>query len=107
MKLWLLFFPRAGMYYLEDLPRLAKTLIANTSPLLWVRVFKRIQLPLNCCPAISPEVYLRYHPEYNVCTRAQCSRISCWRTKQPGVAENASALLEAMQEYHVTLEGET
>jgi MoxR-like ATPase len=98
-----------GHILLEDYPGLAKTLIANSYATALGLVFKRIQFTPDLLPGDITGGYvfdrgqsrfeLRKGPLFaNIILADEINRAS---------PKTQSALLEAMQEYQVTLEGET
>jgi MoxR-like ATPase len=98
-----------GHILLEDYPGLAKTLIANSFAIALGLEFKRIQFTPDLLPSDITGSYiydraqgrfeLRQGPIFaNIVLADEINRAS---------PKTQSALLEAMQEYQVTLEGET
>ncbi len=98
-----------GHILLEDFPGLAKTLIANSFATALGMTFKRIQFTPDLLPGditggyifnrAENQFVLRQGPLFtNVLLADEINRAS---------PRTQSALLEAMQEYQVTLEGET
>jgi MoxR-like ATPase len=103
------FLAPGGHILLEDYPGLAKTLIANSFAMALGMQFKRIQFTPDLLPGDITGGYifesaqnrfmLRQGPIFtNILLADEINRAS---------PKTQSALLEAMQEYHVTLEGET
>src|SRR5512138_2387548 len=103
------FLSPGGHILLEDYPGLAKTLIANSFAMALGMQFKRIQFTPDLLPGDITGGYvfeseqnrfmLRQGPIFaNILLADEINRAS---------PKTQSALLEAMQEYHVTLEGET
>src|SRR5512145_1700783 len=103
------FLSSGGHILLEDYPGLAKTLIANSFSRALGMEFKRIQFTPDLLPGDITGGYvfesdqnrfmLRKGPIFTHMLLAdEINRAS---------PKTQSALLEAMQEYHVTLEGET
>ena len=103
------FLTTGGHVLLEDFPGLAKTLIANSFATALGMRFKRIQFTPDLLPGditggyifdrAQNEFVLRPGPVFaNVVLADEINRSS---------PRTQSALLEAMQEYQVTLEGET
>jgi MoxR-like ATPase len=103
------FLSPGGHILLEDYPGLAKTLIANSFAMALGMQFKRIQFTPDLLPGDITGGYifesdqnhfvLRKGPIFtNILLADEINRAS---------PKTQSALLEAMQEYHVTLEGET
>jgi MoxR-like ATPase len=98
-----------GHLLLEDYPGLAKTLIANSFSTALGLAFKRIQFTPDLLPGditggyiydrVQSRFELRKGPVFaNIILADEINRAS---------PKTQSALLEAMQEYQVTLEGET
>ena len=103
------FLTPGGHILLEDYPGMAKTLIANSFAIALGVKFKRIQFTPDLLPGDITGGYiydnnqgkfqLRQGPIFtNVLLADEINRAS---------PKTQSALLEAMQEYHVTLEGDT
>ncbi|MCE1252597.1 MAG: MoxR family ATPase [Anaerolineae bacterium] len=103
------FLSSGGHILLEDYPGLAKTLIANSFATAFGMEFKRIQFTPDLLPGDITGGYvfesnqnrfiLRKGPIFtNILLADEINRAS---------PKTQSALLEAMQEYQVTLEGET
>src|SRR5512147_1944349 len=103
------FLSPGGHILLEDYPGLAKTLIANSFAMALGMQFKRIQFTPDLLPGDITGGYvfdsdqnrfiLRKGPIFtNILLADEINRAS---------PKTQSALLEAMQEYQVTLEGET
>ena len=103
------FLSPGGHILLEDYPGMAKTLIANSFAVAFGMKFKRIQFTPDLLPGDITGGYiydnnqnkflLRQGPIFtNVLLADEINRAS---------PKTQSALLEAMQEYHVTLEGDT
>ncbi len=103
------FLSSGGHILLEDYPGLAKTLIANSFAMALGMQFKRIQFTPDLLPGDITGGYvfestqnrfmLRKGPIFtNILLADEINRAS---------PKTQSALLEAMQEYQVTLEGET
>lgn len=108
-KMTAAFLSSGGHILLEDYPGLAKTLIANSFASALGMQFKRIQFTPDLLPGDITGGYvfesdknrfmLRKGPIFtNVLLADEINRAS---------PKTQSALLEAMQEYQVTLEGET
>jgi len=98
-----------GHVLLEDFPGLAKTLIANSFATALGLTFKRIQFTPDLLPSditggyiydrVQNQFTLRRGPIFaNIILADEINRAS---------PKTQSALLEAMQEYQVTLEGDT
>ncbi len=109
MHLMAAFLATGGHILLEDYPGMAKTLIANSFATALGLNFKRIQFTPDLLPGDITGGYvfesdknkfqLRQGPIFtNVLLADEINRAS---------PKTQSALLEAMQEYHVTLEGDT
>jgi MoxR-like ATPase len=103
------FLTPGGHILLEDFPGMAKTLIANSFAIALGMKFKRIQFTPDLLPGDitggyiydnkQSEFQLRQGPVFtNVLLADEINRAS---------PKTQSALLEAMQEYRVTLEGDT
>jgi len=103
------FLCSGGHILIEDYPGLAKTLIANSFARVLGLQFKRLQCTPDLLPADvtggyivdpgSKQLVLRYGPIFtNILLADEVNRAS---------PKTQSALLEAMQEYQVTVEGET
>jgi len=108
-QLLAVFLSRGGHVLIEDYPGLAKTLIANSFATALGLKFKRIQFTPDLLPGDITGGYiydnsqntfvLRQGPVFtNILLADEINRAS---------PKTQSALLEAMQEYHVTLEGNT
>ncbi len=108
-KLMAAFLASGGHVLLEDFPGLAKTLIANSFATVLGLTYKRIQFTPDLLPGditggyiydrASNQFLLRKGPIFaNIILADEINRAS---------PRTQSALLEAMQEYQVTLEGET
>lgn len=108
-QLLAVFLSRGGHVLIEDYPGLAKTLIANSFATALGLQFKRIQFTPDLLPGDITGGYiydnsqnkfvLREGPIFtNILLADEINRAS---------PKTQSALLEAMQEYHVSLEGNT
>jgi MoxR-like ATPase len=108
-KIMAAFLTTGGHVLLEDYPGLAKTLIANSFATSLGMNFKRIQFTPDLLPGditggyvydrTENKFFLRKGPLFaNVILADEINRAS---------PKTQSALLEAMQEYQVTIEGET
>jgi MoxR-like ATPase len=108
-KMMAAFLSSGGHILLEDYPGLAKTMIANSFASALGLAFKRIQFTPDLLPGDITGGYvydrsenrfvLRKGPVFaNIVLADEINRAS---------PKTQSALLEAMQEYQVTLEGET
>jgi MoxR-like ATPase len=98
-----------GHILLEDYPGLAKTLIANSFAKALGMVFKRIQFTPDLLPGDITGGYI-YESEHNrfVLRKGPIfANILLADEINRASPKTQSALLEAMQEYQVTLEGET
>jgi MoxR-like ATPase len=109
LRLLAAFLSSGGHILIEDYPGLAKTLIANSFATAFGLQFKRIQFTPDLLPGDITGGYifdnsqnsfvLRKGPLFtNLLLADEINRAS---------PKTQSALLEAMQEYHVTLEGDT
>jgi len=109
LRLLAAFLSSGGHILIEDYPGLAKTLIANSFATALGLQFKRIQFTPDLLPGDITGGYifdnsqnsfvLRKGPLFtNILLADEINRAS---------PKTQSALLEAMQEYHVTLEGDT
>jgi MoxR-like ATPase len=109
LKIMAAFLTPGGHVLLEDYPGLAKTLIANSFAAALGMNFKRIQFTPDLLPGditggyvydrTQNTFFLRKGPLFaNVILADEINRAS---------PKTQSALLEAMQEYQVTIEGET
>jgi MoxR-like ATPase len=108
-KMLAAYFSSGGHILIEDYPGLAKTLIANSFARVFGLEFRRIQFTPDLLPGDITGGYifdpnqngfiLRKGPIFtNILLADEINRSS---------PKTQSALLEAMQEYQVTLEGET
>ena len=98
-----------GHILLEDYPGLAKTLIANSFAMALGMQFKRIQFTPDLLPGDITGGYI-YENDQNRFTLRKgpiFSNILLADEINRASPKTQSALLEAMQEYQVTLEGET
>ncbi|MGE5377161.1 MAG: AAA family ATPase, partial [Bacteroidota bacterium] len=103
------FLSSGGHILLEDYPGLAKTLIANSFARALGMEFKRIQFTPNLLPGDITGGYV-FDSEHNRFTLRKgpiFANILLADEINRASPKTQSALLEAMQEYHVTLEGET
>src|SRR5574339_1241408 len=103
------FLSSGGHILLEDYPGLAKTLIANSFAKALGMKFKRIQFTPDLLPGDITGGYV-FDSEHNRFTLRKgpiFANILLADEINRASPKTQSALLEAMQEYHVTLEGET
>jgi MoxR-like ATPase len=98
-----------GHVLLEDYPGLAKTLIANSFSTALGLAFKRIQFTPDLLPGdiTGGYVYDRSRSEFVLRKGPIFANIILADEINRASPKTQSALLEAMQEYQVTLEGET
>jgi MoxR-like ATPase len=98
-----------GHVLLEDYPGLAKTLIANSFATVLGLPFKRIQFTPDLLPGdiTGGYVYDRSQSQFQLRKGPLFSSIILADEINRASPRTQSALLEAMQEYQVTLEGET
>ncbi len=98
-----------GHVLLEDYPGLAKTLIANCFSTALGLTFKRIQFTPDLLPGdiTGGYVYDRVHSNFVLRKGPLFANIILADEINRASPKTQSALLEAMQEYQVTLEGET
>src|SRR5512140_247507 len=103
------FLSSGGHILLEDYPGLAKTLIANSFAKALGMEFKRIQFTPDLLPGDITGGYI-FESEHNRFTLRKgpiFTNILLADEINRASPKTQSALLEAMQEYQVTLEGET
>src|SRR5574339_922721 len=103
------FLSSGGHILLEDYPGLAKSLIANSFAKALGMEFKRIQFTPDLLPGDITGGYI-FESEHNRFTLRRgpiFANILLADEINRASPKTQSALLEAMQEYHVTLEGET
>ena len=103
------FLSSGGHILLEDYPGLAKTLIANSFAKALGMEFKRIQFTPDLLPGDITGGYV-FESEHNHFTLRRgpiFANILLADEINRASPKTQSALLEAMQEYQVTLEGET
>jgi MoxR-like ATPase len=103
------FLSPGGHILLEDYPGLAKTLIANSFARALGMAFKRIQFTPDLLPGDITGGYV-FESEHNRFTLRKgpiFTNILLADEINRASPKTQSALLEAMQEYQVTLEGET
>jgi len=98
-----------GHVLLEDYPGLAKTLIANSFATALGLSFKRIQFTPDLLPGdiTGGYIYDRTHNTFELRKGPLFANIILADEINRASPKTQSALLEAMQEYQVTLEGET
>ena len=98
-----------GHVLLEDYPGLAKTLIANSFAIVLGLSFKRIQFTPDLLPGdiTGGYVYDRSQNQFLLRKGPIFANIILADEINRASPRTQSALLEAMQEYQVTLEGET
>jgi MoxR-like ATPase len=98
-----------GHILLEDYPGLAKTLIANSFATALGLNFKRIQFTPDLLPGdiTGGYIYDRARSEFELRKGPLFANIILADEINRASPKTQSALLEAMQEYQVTLEGET
>lgn len=98
-----------GHVLLEDYPGLAKTLIANSFATVLGLSFKRIQFTPDLLPGDITGGYFfdREHDRFVLREGPIFAQIILADEVNRASPKTQSALLEAMQEYQVTLEGET
>lgn len=103
------FLSSGGHILLEDYPGLAKTLIANSFAQALGMDFKRIQFTPDLLPGdiTGGYVFESEHNRFILRTGPIFANILLADEINRASPKTQSALLEAMQEYHVTLEGET
>jgi len=102
-------FTSGGHVLLEDYPGLAKTLIANSFATVLGLEFKRIQFTPDLLPGdiTGGYVFDRQQNEFVLRKGPLFSNIILADEINRASPRTQSALLEAMQEFQVTLEGET
>ena len=98
-----------GHVLLEDYPGLAKTLIANSFAIVLGLGFKRIQFTPDLLPGdiTGGYVFDRNQNQFSLRKGPLFANIILADEINRASPRTQSALLEAMQEYQVTLEGET
>jgi MoxR-like ATPase len=98
-----------GHILLEDFPGLAKTLVANSFATALGLDFKRIQFTPDLLPGdiTGSYIYHRTQNEFKLRRGPLFANIVLADEINRASPKTQSALLEAMQEYQVTLEGET
>ena len=108
-KILATFLVSGGHVLLEDYPGLAKTLIANSFATVLGLPFKRIQFTPDLLPGdiTGGYIYDRTTNQFQLRKGPLFSSIILADEINRASPRTQSALLEAMQEYQVTLEGET
>ncbi len=108
-KILATFLATGGHVLLEDYPGLAKTLIANSFASVMGLPFKRIQFTPDLLPGdiTGGYVYDRSQNQFQLRKGPLFASIILADEINRASPRTQSALLEAMQEYQVTLEGET
>jgi MoxR-like ATPase len=108
-KMMAAFLAPGGHILLEDYPGLAKTLIANSFAAALGLAFKRIQFTPDLLPGDITGGYIfdRAHNTFVLRRGPIFANIILADEINRASPKTQSALLEAMQEYQVTLEGET
>jgi len=108
-KLMAAFLAPGGHVLLEDYPGLAKTLIANSFATVLGLTFKRIQFTPDLLPGdiTGGYIYDRATNQFSLRKGPIFANIILADEINRASPRTQSALLEAMQEYQVTLEGET
>ena len=103
------FLSTGGHILLEDYPGLAKTLIANSFAMALGMQFKRIQFTPDLLPGdiTGGYVFASEHNRFMLRKGPIFTQILLADEINRASPKTQSALLEAMQEYQVTLEGET
>jgi MoxR-like ATPase len=98
-----------GHVLIEDYPGLAKTLIANSFATALGLSFKRIQFTPDLLPSdiTGGYIYEQAHQRFSLRKGPIFANIILADEINRASPKTQSALLEAMQEYQVTLEGET
>jgi len=108
-KIMAAFLADGGHVLIEDYPGLAKTLIANSFAMVLGLTFKRIQFTPDLLPGdiTGGYVYDRLQNQFSLRTGPLFANLILADEINRASPRTQSALLEAMQEYQVTLEGET
>ena len=108
-KIMAAFLSSGGHVLLEDYPGLAKTLIANSFATVLGLAFKRIQFTPDLLPGdiTGGYVFDRAQNQFSLRKGPLFANIILADEINRASPRTQSALLEAMQEYQVTLEGET
>jgi MoxR-like ATPase len=107
LELVLLGFLADGHVLIEDFPGLAKTLIARSFAQVVDMTFARIQFTPDLMPSdvTGSSIFNQRDGDFEF-RPGRSSPTSSSRRDQPRAAEDAGALLEAMQERQVTIEGD-
>jgi MoxR-like ATPase len=108
-KIMAAFLTSGGHVLLEDFPGLAKTLIANSFATALGITFKRIQFTPDLLPGdiTGGYIYDRSQSKFVLRKGSIFANIILADEINRASPKTQSALLEAMQEYQVSLEGET
>jgi MoxR-like ATPase len=108
-KIMAAFLTSGGHVLLEDFPGLAKTLIANSFSTALGMTFKRIQFTPDLLPGdiTGGYIYDRSQSKFVLRKGSIFANIILADEINRASPKTQSALLEAMQEYQVSLEGET
>jgi MoxR-like ATPase len=108
-KIMAAFLTSGGHVLLEDYPGLAKTLIANSFATALGIAFKRIQFTPDLLPGdiTGGYIYDRSQSQFVLRKGSIFANIILADEINRASPKTQSALLEAMQEYQVTLDGET
>ncbi len=108
-KIMAAFLADGGHVLLEDYPGLAKTLIANSFAAVLGLTFKRIQFTPDLLPGdiTGGYIYDRARNQFSLRKGPLFAHLILADEINRASPRTQSALLEAMQEYQVTLEGET
>jgi MoxR-like ATPase len=108
-KIMAAFLADGGHVLLEDYPGLAKTLIANSFATVLGLTFKRIQFTPDLLPGdiTGGYIYDRTQNQFSLRKGPLFANLILADEINRASPRTQSALLEAMQEYQVTLEGET
>ena len=108
-KILATFLSSGGHVLLEDFPGLAKTLVANSFATVLGLPFKRIQFTPDLLPGdiTGGYIYDRSQNQFQLRKGPIFASIILADEINRASPRTQSALLEAMQEYQVTLEGET
>jgi MoxR-like ATPase len=108
-KIMAAFLTSGGHVLLEDFPGLAKTLIANSFATALGMTFKRIQFTPDLLPGdiTGGYIYDRSQSKFVLRKGSIFANIILADEINRASPKTQSALLEAMQEYQVSLEGET
>ncbi|MFL7871790.1 MAG: AAA family ATPase [Anaerolineales bacterium] len=108
-KIMAAFLSTGGHVLLEDYPGLAKTLIANSFATALGMTFKRIQFTPDLLPGdiTGGYIYDRSQNQFVLRKGSIFANIILADEINRASPKTQSAMLEAMQEYQVTLEGET